>query len=207
MEHNQAGVYAMKKTIAVYIRVSTTGQNEAGQRAAITQWLTANGHAPDAAVWYTDKTTGANLDRPALDKLQKAIFAGQHHTVVLWRLDRLSRKMRDGINLLAEWCDAGVRVVSVTQALDLSGTVGKMIAGVLLAVGEMELEALKERQRVGIDAAKGRGIYQGRKPGTTKARPARAAKLRDQGLTHHEIATALGVSRSTVIRYLAESKG
>lgn len=197
----------MEKTIAVYVRVSTTGQNAAGQRAAITEWLTAHGHATDAAVWYADKTTGANLDRPALDKLQKAIFAGQHHTVVMWRLDRLSRKMRDGINLLAEWCDAGVRVVSVTQALDLNGTVGKMIAAVLLAVAEMEREALLERQRVGIDAAKGRGVYQGRKPGTTKGKPARASKLRAQGLTHLEIATALGVSRSTVIRYLAESKG
>src|SRR5690606_33604216 len=120
----------MQKTIAIYIRVSTTGQNEAGQHAAITAWLTAHGHAPDAAVWYTDKATGANLARPALDKLQKAIFAGRHHTVVIWRLDRLSRKMRDGINLLANWCDAGLRVVSVTQALDLNATVGKMIAAV-----------------------------------------------------------------------------
>lgn len=193
----------MKKTIAVYVRVSTTGQNEAGQREAITAWLTAHGHAPEAAVWYADKMSGATTARPALDKLKKAIFAGQHEAVVIWRLDRLSRKMRDGINLLAEWCDAGVRVVSVTQALDLSATVGKMIAGVLLAVGEMEREALLERQRVGIDAAKKRGgVYKGRKPGTTKATPARARKLRDKGLTQDEIATALGVSRTTVNRYL-----
>ena len=197
----------MKKSIAVYVRVSTTGQNEAGQREAINQYLTAHGHDPDAAAWYVDKATGANLDRPALDKLQKAIFAGKHHTVITWRLDRLSRKMRDGINLLAEWCDAGLRVVSVTQALDLNATVGKMIAAVLLAVGEMEREVLRERQAVGIDVAKKQGVYKGRKPGTTKAKPARAAKLRAQGLTQAEIATALGVSRSTVIRYLAERKG
>ena len=194
----------MKKSIAVYVRVSTTGQNEAGQRAAITQYLTAHGHDPDAAAWYVDKATGANLDRPALDKLQKAIFAGKHHTVITWRLDRLSRKMRDGINLLAEWCDAGLRVVSVTQALDLNATVGKMIAAVLLAVGEMEREVLRERQAVGIDVAKKQGVYKGRKPGTTKAKPARAAKLRAQGLTQAEIATAMGVSRSTVIRYLKD---
>ena len=193
----------MNKTIAIYVRVSTTGQNEAGQTEAITQWLTAHGHAPDAAVWYTDKATGSNMDRPALDKLQKAIFKGNHHTVVIWRLDRLSRKMRDGINLLAEWCDEGVRVVSVTQALDLNATVGKMIAGVLLAVGEMEREAILERQRVGIDAALKRGgVYKGRKPGTLKGKPERARKLRDKGLTQFEIATAMGVSRSTVVRYL-----
>lgn len=192
----------MKKTIAVYIRVSTTGQNEAGQRAAITEWLAAHGHDPKAATWYVDKHTATTTARPALDRLQAAIFAGRHHTVVIWRLDRLSRKMRDGINLLADWCDAGVRVVSVTQALDLNATVGKMIAGVLLAVAEMELETMKERQAVGIEAAKGRGVYQGRKPGTTKGKPARARKLRGQGLTQHEIATAMGVSRSTVVRYL-----
>lgn len=192
----------MDKTIAVYIRVSTTGQNEAGQREAITAWLAAHGHDPAAAVWYVDKHTATTMARPALDALQAAIFAGQHHTVVTWRLDRLSRKQRDGVNLLANWCDAGVRVVSITQQLDLSGAVGRLIAGVLFAVAEMELEAMKERQAVGIEAAKGRGIYKGRKPGTTKAQPARARKLRDKGLTQAEIAEAMGVSRSTVVRYL-----
>ena len=195
----------MKKTTAIYIRVSTTGQNEAGQRAAITEWLAAHGHNPAAATWYVDKHTATTIARPALDKLQAAIFAGNHATVVTWRLDRLSRTQRDGINLLANWCDAGVRVVSITQQLDLSGATGRLIAGVLFAVAEMELETMKERQRVGIEAAKERGLYHGRKPGTTKAKPARAKKLRDKGLTQHEIAAALGVSRTTVNRYLRNS--
>ena len=195
----------MKKTIAVYIRVSTTGQNEAGQRVAITEWLSAHGHDPAIAMWYVDKHTATTMARPALDKLQAAIFAGNHGTVVTWRLDRLSRTQRDGINLLANWCDAGVRVVSITQQLDLSGATGRLIAGVLFAVAEMELETMKERQRVGIEAAKERGLYHGRKPGTTKAKPARAKKLRDKGLTQHEIAAALGVSRTTVNRYLRNS--
>jgi DNA invertase Pin-like site-specific DNA recombinase len=192
----------MQKKIAVYIRVSTTGQNEAGQRAAITGWLANHGHNPGAACWYVDKHTATTTVRPALDQLQAAIFAGHHATVVTWRLDRLSRTQRDGINLLANWCDAGVRVVSITQQLDLSGATGRLIAGVLFAVAEMELEVMKERQRAGIEAAKERGVYQGRKPGTTKAKPARAKKLRGRGLTQHEIATALGVSRTTVNRYL-----
>ncbi|MCP5404602.1 MAG: recombinase family protein [Pseudomonadaceae bacterium] len=97
----------MQKTIAVYIRVSTTGQNEAGQREAITGWLAAHGHDPAAATWYLDKHTATTTARPALDRLQAAIFAGGHETVVTWRLDRLSRKQRDGVNLLAGWCDAG----------------------------------------------------------------------------------------------------
>ena len=158
----------MQKTIAVYIRVSTTGQNEAGQRAAITAWLANHEQDPDTAMWYVDKHTATTTARPALDQLQAAIFAGKYATVVTWRLDRLSRTQRDGINLLANWCDAGVRVVSITQQLDLSGATGRLIAGVLFAVAEMELETMKERQRAGIDAAKERGVYQGRKPGTTK---------------------------------------
>lgn len=192
----------MQKTIAIYIRVSTTGQNEAGQRAAVTAWLTNHGHDPTTAAWYVDKHTATTTARPALDQMQAAIFAGEHVVVVTWRLDRLSRKQRDGINLLANWCDAGVRVVSTTQQLDLAGATGRLIAGVLFAVAEMELETMKERQRVGIEAAKGRGVYRGRVPGTTKAKPARAAKLRARGLTQGEIATALGVSRTTVNRYL-----
>lgn len=195
----------MQKTIAVYIRVSTTGQNEAGQREAITAWLRGQGHDPQAAVWYVDKHTATTTARPALDQLQAAIFAGLHAVVVLWRLDRLSRTQRDGINLLANWCEAGVRVVATTQQLDLAGATGRLIAGVLFAVAEMELETMKERQRVGIEAAKERGVYQGRKPGTTKAKPARAAELRGRGLTQAEVAAALGVSRTTVGRYLKEA--
>ena len=65
-----------------------------------------------------------------------------------------------------------------------------------------EEEVRRERQRAGIDAAKDRGVYQGRKAGTTKAKPERARELAGRGLKHGEIATALGVSRRTVIRYL-----
>ncbi|MBB6431543.1 recombinase family protein [Algisphaera agarilytica] len=192
----------MQKKVAVYIRVSTTGQNEAGQREAITAWLKNHGHDILMVTWHVERYTGTTTTRPALDQLQAAIFRGEHEMVVTWRLDRLSRKQRDGINLLANWCDAGVRVVSISQQLDLSGATGRLIAGVLFAVAEMELETMRERQRVGIEAAKQRGVYQGRVPGTTKAKPTRAAELRDRGLTQEEIATALGVSRTTVNRYL-----
>lgn len=149
-----------------------------------------------------DKVSGDTLTRPNFERLQADIFAGDIGTVVVWRLDRLSRKLRDGINVLCDWCERGLRVVSVTQQIDFNGTIGKMLAAVLLGVAEMEQEARRERQRAGIEAAKERGIYLGRKPGTTKAKPKRAAELRDKGLTQYEIATALGVSRTTVSRYL-----
>jgi DNA invertase Pin-like site-specific DNA recombinase len=190
------------KCVGVYVRVSTASQNEAGQRREVTRWLKGNGIEPQSARWYVDKQTGDNLNRPAFERLQGDIFRGEVGTVIVWKLDRLSRKMRDGLNVLCDWCERGVRVVSVTQQIDLSGTVGRMIAAVLLAVAEMEQETRRERQAAGIAAAKERGIYVGRKAGTTKGKPDRAKKLAERGLTHKEIATALGISRRTVIRYL-----
>ena len=77
-----------------------------------------------------------------------------------------------------------------------------MLCSILLGVAEMEQETRKERQAAGIEAARERGVYLGRKEGTTKAAPERALELSARGLNHKEIATALGVSRRTVIRYL-----
>jgi len=121
-------------------------------------------------------------------------------------LDRLSRSLRDGINVLCEWCDKGLRVVSVTQQIDFNGTVGKMLAAVLLGIGQMEQETRRERQAAGIAVAKRIGKYRGRKPGTTKAKPARALKLREKGLSAEEIANSLGVSRNTVFVYFRKAK-
>lgn len=197
-------VMASTKFVAAYIRVSTTGQNEAGQRAEVERWLTGNGIDPAGVRWYVDKRSGDNLRRPAFEQLQSAIFAGEIGTVVVWRLDRLSRSLRDGINVLCDWCDRGMRVVSVTQQIDFNGTLGKMLAAVLLGVAEMEQEARRERQAAGIAEAKKHGKYKGRKAGSTKATPARAHKLREKGLSVSEIATSLGVSRNTVFRYFRQ---
>ena len=132
------------------------------------------------------------------------MFAGEIRTIVCWKLDRLSRNLRDGINTLAEWCDRGLRVVSVTQQLDFNGTVGKLVAAVLFAVAEMEQETRLERQRAGINAARDRGVYRGRRRGTTKEKPARARELRRQGLSIKEVGQALGISSRTACRYLAD---
>jgi DNA invertase Pin-like site-specific DNA recombinase len=129
---------------------------------------------------------------------------GEHDAVVVYKLDRLSRTVRDGLAVLCEWCDRGLRVVSVTQQIDFNGTVGKMIAAVLLGIAEMEQETRRERQAAGIAVAKAQGKYKGRKPSTTKVKPQRARKLREKGLSMDEIATALNVTRMTVYRYLKE---
>jgi len=123
--------------------------------------------------------------------------------VVVWKLDRISRRQREGINLLAEWCERGVRVVVITQQLDLSGAVGRLVAGVLFGLAEIEQEYRQERQAAGIAVAKRQGRYHGRAKGTTKAPPTRARLLYDRGFNVGEIMQALQISRRTVYRYLA----
>ncbi len=189
--------------IACYVRVSTKRQRTDSQRAEIERWIDGNGIALSTVTWFEDTETGKHLRRPAFEKLQKAVFAGQVKTVITYKLDRLSRSLRDGVNVLADWCERGVRVVSTTQGVDLSGPVGRMVAALLLGVAEIELEYRRERQAAGIRVAKKRGAYRGRSNGTTKAKPERALELSRKGLSVPEIASAMQVSERTVFRYLA----
>jgi DNA invertase Pin-like site-specific DNA recombinase len=189
--------------IACYCRVSSSSQKNDSQKAEIKRWLKGNGLDAAAVQWFEDIESGTRLKRPAFEALQQAIFRGDIQTVVVWKLDRISRRQRDGINLLADWCDRRVRVVSVTQQIDLGGAVGRMVASVMFGLAEIEMEYRQERQTAGIRLAKEKGVYQGRQKGTTKAQPQRARQLLQRGLNAAEIANALGVSQRTVFRYLA----
>lgn len=189
----------MSKTV-VYIRVSTTSQNIDGQQMEIKKWL-ENNQIVDAQ-WFVDRSSGTTIDRPAFINLQKAIFDGEVQTVVIWRLDRLSRNLKDGINILTDWLEQGIRVVSISQMLDFSASTGKVMAAFLLGLGEMEMETRRERQMIGIAAAKEKGVYTGRQRGTYKAKPSRAKALKEKGVTIPEIAQFLGVCERTVFRYL-----
>lgn len=194
------------KRVACYVRVSTVGQNEAGQRAEIERWLAGDGIDPANVQWYIDRKSGDNLQRPAFELLQSDIFAGKVGTVVVYKIDRISRSLRDGVNTLCDWCDRRLRVVSITERIDFNGIVGQIVAAVLSGLAQLEQQYRRERQKAGIEVARNAGKYRGRKPGSTKAKPQRARKLREKGLTADEIATALNVSRNTVFRYLRETR-
>jgi Resolvase, N terminal domain len=90
-------------------------------------------------------------------------------TVVVWKLDRLGRSLQEGVSVLADWCQRGVRIIAITQQIDLSGPMGHLIASLLFGIAEIELQHAKERQAAGIALAKQRGVYTGRRQGTTKA--------------------------------------
>jgi len=188
--------------IACYCRVSTRQQRNDSQESEIKKWLEGNGIDPSQVEWFFDTETGKTLNRPAFEKLQKCIFNGQVKTVIVWKLDRLSRRLRDGVNLLADWCERGLKIVVITQQIELNGPVGRMIAAVMLGLAEIELEYRRERQMAGIVVARKKGKFTGRKKGTTKAKPHRAMELKKQGLTAPEIAKAMGTSIRTIWRYL-----
>lgn len=189
-------------TIAAYVRVSSKRQKDDAQRAEIQKWLDANGIDPKQVEWYADKETGRTMNRPEFDRLQKDIFNGKTKCVILWKLDRLSRRLKDGVTTLADWAERGLKIVVVTQQLEFNGAVGRTLAALLMGLSEIEWEYRKERQQAGIAVAKKKNIYKGRKAGTTKGKPDRAKELKTKGLNAAEIATALGVSERTVFRYL-----
>ncbi|MFH1918495.1 MAG: recombinase family protein [Planctomycetota bacterium] len=91
----------MARSIAAYVRVSSKGQKTDSQEAELRKWLRANGYDLRQVEWYIDKEMGKTLRRPEFDRLQRDIFDGKIRTVISWKLDRLSRRLRDGVNLLA----------------------------------------------------------------------------------------------------------
>ena len=193
---------------AVYLRVSTKGQKLDSQRREIERYLA--GHGITDTRWFVDtiSTRKEIGKRPGLAELRQAIFNGQIKTVVLYRLDRLARSIRDGINLLTDWINVDVRIVITTLQIDLSGALGQTVAALLLGLAQMEREAIRERQAAGIAAWQERLVRDGKRhpggrpKGTFKVDARRVVELREHGLTYREIGAALGISRPTVRKML-----
>jgi DNA invertase Pin-like site-specific DNA recombinase len=191
------------ESIAAYIRVSTYDQKTESQREEISRWLKNHGFDPESIQWFEDKETGKTLPRPAFLDLQRAVFDGKIKTVLVWKLDRLSRQMLDGITTMRIWLNQGIGIVSITQHLDLTGPTGLLTADILFAIAEFQLSTMKENQAAGIAAAKARGVYKGRKKGTRKLKPEKIKELL-KTLTVKQIAKLHDVTERTVYNALGK---
>ena len=194
----------MSKFVALYVRVSTVNLQNGGlqsQEEALKEYC--RNHNLTNIKIYRDKMTGGKIVRPQLQKLQQDIFMGKISTVIVWKLDRLSRNLRDGINLLVDLLDRGIRIIAVSQQFDFNGTVGKLIASVLLGIAEMERENIRENIRRGIQNAKKKGVKIGGREAKLFAQD--IIKLKEEGLNMTSVAKQLGVSRQAC--YLSLKRG
>ena len=188
------------KHVAVYLRVSTTGQDTKSQEPDLQRW--AKGQS-DPVVFYRDKASGKNMDRPGWRKLESAILSGRIATVVVWRIDRLGRTAKGLTALFDELRERKVNLVSLRDGLDLSTPAGRLMANVLASVAQYETEVRGERVAAGQAKARAEGKRWGgskagvrKKVTTTQLKAAR--ELFEKGERITSIATALGLSRPTI---------
>ena len=198
---------------ACYTRTSTSDQSHDSQLHDLKKH--ARQYAGDVS-WYKDTISGAADERPELERLGRDIAKGRIGRVLVWALDRISRKgVFDGLQRLRAWLQAGVEVHSVREPW-VASTADAGMRELLLSIAfwgaEQERNRIRERTRAGMRAAKARGVQLGRRPGT-KARwslakrrvdPQLAKSLHEQGASVAAIATKFGSSRGAVYAALRE---
>jgi DNA invertase Pin-like site-specific DNA recombinase len=176
-----------------YARVSSDGQNTALQLAALKK-------AGCRKVYQDDGISGATIKRPALSRCLDALGAGD--TLIVWKLDRLGRSLRDLIAMLDDLKHRGVKFRSLTEAIDTETPTGRAMWQMIGVLAELERSLIAERTRAGVKAARRRGVKFGRKPKLSSQQRAHARQLVDQGQAVSEIARLLNVDRATVYRAL-----
>ena len=179
-----------------YARVSTHDQTEALQVVAL--------NSAGCGKIFTDIASGAASDRPGLT--QALGYAREGDILVVWRLDRLGRSLKDLIEIVNALGERGVGFQSLTEGFDTTTPGGKLIFHLFGALAEFEREIIRERTRAGLEAARARGRKGGRKRKMTSKDIAMAETLMaDQNNSPKDIAKRFGVSKSTLYRRLAEA--
>ena len=175
-----------------YARVSTTDQDLKVQREALKR--------ADVGVVFEEKASGAKRD--GRTELQKVLsILGKGDALVVTRLDRLGRSLRDLANIAHEIEQAGAHLKVVEQSVDTSSTAGRAFFGMLAMFAAFETDVRRERQLEGIAMAKREGVYKG---GKSRLDRERVKQLSDNGLGPAAIARELGMARSSVYRLLEE---
>jgi len=176
-----------------YARISTVDQNADMQKKALEQ----AGCDPI----FTDKLSGATTKRPQLTRCLNKLKEGD--TLIVWKLDRLARSLRDLIAIIEDLQQRGIHFRSLTEEINTGTPGGKLTFHIFAALAEFERGLIIERTREGMKAARARGVRTGPPPKLTPQQKAHARKLIDAGEhSREQIADLLKVSRSTLYRAL-----
>jgi DNA invertase Pin-like site-specific DNA recombinase len=176
-----------------YTRVSTLDQNPALQITAL--------KGAGCERIFTEKASGAQRDRPELKAALDYIRAGD--TLVVWKLDRLARSMRQLIETVEDLHARGIELRSLTESIDTATPGGRLIFHIFGALAEFERAVIRERTSAGLAAARERGKKGGR-PRTLGPKDLAAAKalLADPAIRVEDVAARLKVSPATLYRHL-----
>ena len=173
-----------------YVRVSTNDQNTALQRDALER--------SGCELIFEDKMSGRTAERPGLKKLLKRL--SPEDTLVVWKLDRLGRSMRNLVILVEELKQRSVNFRSLTDSIDTSTPMGRFFFHVMGALAEMERELIVERTRAGLVAARAQGRIGGRRPKLTPEQWAQAGRLIAAGESRRRVAIIYDVGISTLYK-------
>ena len=191
--------------VALYARVSTKNhaQDPETQLMALRDYARARklevfGEYVDVGI------SGSKDSRPALNQLMEDARKRRFDAVLVARFDRFARSTRHLVMALDEFNALGVDFISLSESVDTSTPMGKMVYVVIAAVAELERSLIRERVVMGLQRAKAQGKQLGRPK--VQASEEQLLQLSEQGLSSRQIAKQLGLSQSTVLRRLAASK-
>jgi len=181
-----------------YARVSTDDQNLNLQRDAL-------GVAGCEKI-FEDRRSGAKTDRPGLAAALGA--ARQGDTLVVWRLDRLGRSLKDLLQLAEQLDGAGIGLRSLHDAIDTRSSGGRLVFQVFGALAEFERNLVRERTQAGLAAARARGRLGGRRKTLEPDKRRLAVQLyQERKHTVMEICRLMGISKPTLYAYIEEMAG
>jgi DNA invertase Pin-like site-specific DNA recombinase len=187
--------------VALYARVSThNGQQDPElQLRELREYCARRGWGVSDE--FVDHISGAKDKRPALDRLMVDAHRRRFDAVVVWRFDRFARSVSHLLRALETFHALGIEFVSLSEQVDTSTPMGKMVFTVLGAVAELERSLIVERVKAGLRNARAKGKRLGRPRVSVSA--TKIQELRAEGLTLRDIAKRCRVSKTTVIRALS----
>jgi len=185
--------------VALYARISTSnGQNPETQLLALREY--AQARQLEVFNEYVDVISGSESSRPALNQLMQDAKRRRIDAVVVWKFDRFARSTRHLVIALETFEALGVDFISLSESVDTSTPMGKMVFTVIGAVAELERSLIRERVILGIQRAKAQGVQLGRPRASIDLQKLR--ELHGAGLSHRQIAAELGTSHASVGRAL-----